>query len=80
MLGLQAPSEELVASFRIAAASPIVKGFAVGRTIFADAAARWLAGSIDDEAAIADLCGRFAVLVDAWREARAAAQLPREAV
>jgi 5-dehydro-2-deoxygluconokinase len=80
MLGLQAPSDELVASFRIAAASPIVKGFAVGRTIFADAAARWLAGSIDDETAIADLCGRFAVLVDAWREARAAAQFPREAV
>ncbi len=80
MLGLQAPSDELVASFRIAAASPIVKGFAVGRTIFADVAARWLAGSIDDEAAIADLCGRFAVLVDAWREARAAARLPREAV
>jgi 5-dehydro-2-deoxygluconokinase len=80
LLGLQAPSDELAASFRIAAASPIVKGFAVGRTIFADAAARWLAGRIDDEAAIADLCGRFAVLVDAWREARAAAQLQREAV
>ena len=81
LLGLQAPSEELVASFRIAAASPIVKGFAVGRTIFAEAASRWLAGSIDDETAIADLCGRFTVLVDAWRSARAAAMdTRREAV
>jgi 5-dehydro-2-deoxygluconokinase len=73
LLGLQAPSEVLADSFRSAAASPIVKGFAVGRTIFADAAARWLSGSFDDEAAIADLCARFAVLVEAWREARAAA-------
>ena len=73
LLGLQAPSEALVESFRIAAASPIVKGFAVGRTIFADTAARWLAGGIDDEAAATELAARFAVLVEAWRQARAAA-------
>lgn len=72
LLGLQAPSEALIDSFRIAAGNPIVKGFAVGRTIFAEAATRWLSGSFDDEAAIADLAARFAVLVDAWRAARAA--------
>jgi 5-dehydro-2-deoxygluconokinase len=48
---------------------PIVKGFAVGRTIFSDAAGRWLAGEIDDEAAIADLARRFGTLVEAWRAA-----------
>lgn len=80
LLGLQAPSEALVESFRIAAASPIVKGFAVGRTIFAEPAARWLAGSIDDEAAIAELSARFAVLVEAWRQARAAALPSRREV
>jgi 5-dehydro-2-deoxygluconokinase len=80
LLGLQAPSDQLVDSFRIAAASPIVKGFAVGRTIFADTAARWLDGSFDDEAAIADLSARFAVLVDAWHAARTAASGLREAV
>jgi 5-dehydro-2-deoxygluconokinase len=79
MLGLQAPSETLEASFQVAAGSPVVKGFAVGRTIFADAAARWLAGEIDDAAAVEDLSRRFAVLVDAWREARARATT-REAV
>ena len=78
LLGLQAPSDQLVDSFRIAAASPIVKGFAVGRTIFADTAARWLDGSFDDEAAIADLSARFAVLVDAWHAARAAASDTRK--
>ena len=38
LLGLSAPEEELIASFKAAASTPIVKGFAVGRTIFADAA------------------------------------------
>ena len=44
LLGLSAPEEELIASFEAAASTPIVKGFAVGRTIFADAAEHWLAG------------------------------------
>src|SRR3546814_11966129 len=54
LLGLSAPEAELVASFQVAAAQPLVKGFAVGRTIFADAAARWFGGEIDDEAAVED--------------------------
>ncbi|MEJ1159105.1 5-dehydro-2-deoxygluconokinase [Prosthecomicrobium sp. N25] len=69
LLGLEAPEAELRAAFRAAASSPLVKGFAVGRTIFADAAARWLAGAIDDRAAVADMAGRFRALVGAWEEA-----------
>ena len=70
LLGLSAPEHELIASFDAAASTPIVKGFAVGRTIFADAAEQWLAGRIDDESAITDLSRRFGVLVDAWRAAK----------
>ena len=70
LLGLSAPQDALIASFEAAAETPIIKGFAVGRTIFAEAAEQWLTGRMDDEAAIADLSGRFAVLVDAWRAAR----------
>ncbi len=70
LLGLSAPEDELIASFASAARTPIVKGFAVGRTIFAAAAERWLAGEIGDEAAIDDLARRFSVLVDAWRAAK----------
>lgn len=82
LLGLSAPLGALVASFSAAAATPIVKGFAVGRTIFADAAERWLGGQIDDEAAIADLGQRFNTLVEAWRNAKtnAAPTLKRKAV
>lgn len=74
LLGLSAPQDELIASFAAAAQAPIVKGFAVGRTIFADTAEQWLAGAIDDEAAIDDLARRFSVLVDAWRDAKQRAQ------
>ena len=66
LLGLDAPQEDLVAAFRAAASNPWVKGFAVGRTIFSDAAARWLAGTLSDEEAIVDMADRFDRLVQAW--------------
>ena len=75
LLGLSAPEEELIASFHAAAASPMVKGFAVGRTIFADVAERWLANDIDDTTAIDELAHRFGVLVEAWRAARKGATM-----
>ena len=70
LLGLSAPQEELLASFKVAAKVGVVKGFAVGRTIFYDVARAWLAGEMDDEAAVRALSDRLSVLVDAWREAR----------
>ncbi len=70
LLGLEAPEAELAEAFAHAATCSMVKGFAVGRTIFADAAARWLAGEISDEAAIADMAHRFASLVAIWQSAR----------
>jgi 5-dehydro-2-deoxygluconokinase len=73
MLGLEAPVEQLEAAFRAAADAPVVKGFAVGRTLFGDAAAKWLAGDIDDEAAISDMAGRFNALCRSWLAARSPA-------
>ncbi|SDR18334.1 5-dehydro-2-deoxygluconokinase [Rhizobiales bacterium GAS113] len=69
MLGLGATHDELEQAFHAAASSPLVKGFAVGRTIFAAAAEHWFAGRMDDEAAIADMARRFGSLVEAWRRA-----------
>jgi 5-dehydro-2-deoxygluconokinase len=66
MLGLEAPEAEILAAF--AAATPIVKGFAVGRTIFADAAQKWLSGKMTDEAAVADMAARFERLCTAWQK------------
>ncbi|KRA62363.1 5-dehydro-2-deoxygluconokinase [Caulobacter sp. Root655] len=72
LLGLSAPEAELLASFEVAAPFAIVKGFAVGRTIFYDVARDWLSDRIDDDAAVTALAGKFTVLVEAWRRARAA--------
>ncbi len=71
MLGLEAPAADLAAAFKLAAACPVVKGFAVGRTIFAQPAADWLGGRIGDEAAIQAMAGNFAELVAAWQGASA---------
>ena len=48
----------------------LVKGFAVGRTIFGDAARKWLAGNMTDDEAVADMGRRFGVLCKTWDEAR----------
>ncbi|SCX29094.1 hypothetical protein DSM25558_4614 [Agrobacterium sp. DSM 25558] len=74
VLGLEAPEANLAASFRVAAGFPLVKGFAVGRTIFAQAACDWLAGTISDEEAIKDMQGRYQRLCTVWQEARIASQ------
>ena len=68
VLGLEAPDSELIEAFRVASSARIVKGFAVGRSIFAGAAEAWLSGRIGDEAAVADMAAKFQNLVSAWEE------------
>ncbi len=72
VLGLEAPQSELEESFRLAAGFDLVKGFAVGRTIFAEAAHNWLAGKVSDEEAVADMAARYDALCQIWDKARAA--------
>lgn len=69
ILGLDAPEAELAASFTHAARYPLVKGFAVGRTIFGDAARAWLAGEISDTDAVASMVAKYARLCQLWDEA-----------
>jgi 5-dehydro-2-deoxygluconokinase len=75
VLGLDAPEAELSASFALAAQQPLVKGFAVGRTIFGDAARAWLAGQISDVEAVAQMAERYARLCQIWDAARTDARL-----
>jgi len=72
LLGLSAPQDEVLAGIVAAAPFPLVKGFAVGRTIFHDVAHAWMSGTIDDDVAVARLCENLRVLVDGWRGARRA--------
>ncbi|MEM8554484.1 MAG: 5-dehydro-2-deoxygluconokinase [Pseudomonadota bacterium] len=74
VLGLDAPADQLFESFAVAAQFDLVKGFAVGRTIFGDAARAWMAGEMDDAAAVAQMADRYRTLCDTWDRARAAAR------
>ena len=74
LLGLEAPEEELMAAFTLAARQPWCRGFAVGRTIFGRAAEDWFAGRIDDDEAVGRMAASYGSLIAAWQDARAAAQ------
>ena len=66
ILGLNQPIAHLAASFRCAT-NPIVKGFMVGRTMWADASLSWLKDELDDAGLIQAVAHNFGVLVEAWR-------------
>ena len=70
LLGLEAPLADLEVAFAATADTAVVKGFAVGRSIFAHAAEEWLAGRMDDQAAVDDMAQRFEQLTKAWLAAR----------
>jgi 5-dehydro-2-deoxygluconokinase len=80
MLGLDAPEGELAESFQIAAGFPLVKGFAVGRTIFGQVVRDWLAGRIRDEAAVAAMAERYQRLCVVWDAARLRTNAREEAL
>jgi 5-dehydro-2-deoxygluconokinase len=80
MLGLDAPEGELAESFQVAAGFPLVKGFAVGRTIFGQVVRDWLAGRIRDEAAVAAMAERYQRLCVVWDAARLRTNAREEAV
>ena len=69
ILGLNQPLADLAAGFA-AATHPIVKGFMVGRSLWAEPARAWLGNHIDDDAFVAAVATNFETLVDAWRATR----------
>ena len=71
LLGLEASEDALQRSFRIAAPHAVCRGFAVGRSIFAEAADRWFGGKSSDAQVVRDVARRYARLIARWDEARA---------
>ena len=71
VLGLNAKASDLEESFALAAGHDLVKGFAVGRTLFGDVAAAWMQGTMNDEDAVAQMAKNYAGLCRIWDEARA---------
>ncbi|WP_294637885.1 5-dehydro-2-deoxygluconokinase [uncultured Aquabacterium sp.] len=72
ILGLNQPMDELLDGFR-QARDPIVKGFMIGRTTWAQPSAQWLRGELNDQAFTERVAANFRVLIEGWRAARAAA-------
>jgi 5-dehydro-2-deoxygluconokinase len=66
ILGLNQSLQVLADSFA-SATNPIVKGFMVGRTLWATASLSWLKNEMDDDAFVKQVAHNFATLVDAWR-------------
>ena len=71
LLGLEASEADLQRSFRVAAPHAVCRGFAVGRSIFAEAAERWFSGESSDAQVVLDVAQRYARLIARWDEARA---------
>ncbi|MGN7871433.1 bifunctional 5-dehydro-2-deoxygluconokinase/5-dehydro-2-deoxyphosphogluconate aldolase [Paracoccus sp. 22332] len=71
VLGLDAPEAELAESFAVAASFPLVRGFAVGRTIFGAVARAWLDGDLTDDEAVGEMARRYGRLCGIWDKARA---------
>jgi 5-dehydro-2-deoxygluconokinase len=69
VLGLGAEAEKLHGALEVAASFDICRGFAVGRSIFADAAEQWFAGTIGDDAAKQAIQRRYVAMIDTWCDA-----------
>jgi 5-dehydro-2-deoxygluconokinase len=72
LLGMEASEDELERGFAHAARHPVCKGFAVGRSIFMDAARLWFQDKIGDREVVSRVEKNYASLVAAWRKARQA--------
>lgn len=66
LLGLAAPMAKVKQAIARSRTQPWCKGFAVGRTIFGEAAKSWFKGDIDDEQAKAMMTSAYAELIAAW--------------
>jgi 5-dehydro-2-deoxygluconokinase len=74
ILGQDARAGELSQAFAAAAFEPLVRGFAVGRHIFWEAAEAWFKGTIDDQTAIAMIVRNYRAVTAAWLASRSPAR------
>ena len=70
VLGKEADLKTISACFDAAQAEPLVKGFAIGRTIFAGAAQSWLADEITDSEARTKMNDIFKSMLESWDSAK----------
>jgi len=67
VLGMEVAADRLREGFAAAASSPWVRGFAVGRSIFAPAAEAWFRGDWNDAQAVGDIAARYEEVIGMWQ-------------
>jgi 5-dehydro-2-deoxygluconokinase len=67
VLGQALEEKKLAESFSAAAAEPLCRGFAIGRSIYGEPARRWLAGEIDDDELELLVAERYGRMISLWQ-------------
>lgn len=67
VLGQAASNEDLAESFAATADEPFCNGFAVGRSIYAEPARRWLAGETGDEELMSAVAENYEEMISLWQ-------------
>jgi 5-dehydro-2-deoxygluconokinase len=67
VLGQDAAEAQLQEAFRAAANEPLVKGFAVGRSIFWESAEAWFGGRMSDRQVVDAVAANYARIAGLWR-------------
>lgn len=70
MLGFGETEDKLAASFTVAARYPLVKGFAVGRTIFTETARNWILDKVTDDEAVVTMANNYQRICSIWVNAK----------
>ena len=68
LLGQNKTIDQLEKSFKVASKHPIVRGFAVGRSIFGHVAEKWMMGCISDDEAILVIKKNFTKVCSLWEK------------
>ena len=66
VLGLDQPIGELTLKLKLAKASGVGAGFAIGRSIWRNSAEQWFSEECDDQRVIADIERRYRSVIEAW--------------
>jgi 5-dehydro-2-deoxygluconokinase len=67
VLGQGLEGEKLAESFVAASSEPFCRGFAIGRSIYGEAARGWLAGEVDDKELVSSVAAEYERMVSLWQ-------------
>jgi 5-dehydro-2-deoxygluconokinase len=68
VLGQALEEEKLAKSFVAASSQPLCRGFAIGRSIYGEAARRWLTGEVGDEELVSSVAANYQRMISLWQK------------